>query len=77
VPTFAITVDGLTPAEVATRLAAQGIDVWSGNYYALEPMLRLGLEVGGGAVRLSPVHYNTVGEIARLGEALSALGGVT
>jgi cysteine desulfurase family protein (TIGR01976 family) len=77
VPTFAVTIDRLTPGEAALRLAAQGIDVWSGNYYALEPMTRLGLETGGGAVRISPVHYNTLEEVERLGEALAALGEVS
>ncbi len=77
VPTFAITVEGMTPAEATARLAAQGIDVWSGNYYALEPMTRLGLEAGGGALRLSPVHYNTLAEVERVGEALAALGQVS
>ena len=73
VPTFAITVDGYTPREVAERLAEKRINVWSGNYYALEPMTRFGLEERGGAVRISPVHYNTAEEIAILGEALAAL----
>jgi cysteine desulfurase family protein (TIGR01976 family) len=73
VPTFAVTVDGYTPREVAERLAERRINVWSGNYYALEPMMRFGLEERGGAVRISPVHYNTAEEIAMLGEALAAL----
>jgi cysteine desulfurase family protein (TIGR01976 family) len=73
VPTFAITVDGLSPREVATRLAEAKINVWSGNYYALEPMTRLGLEARGGAVRISLVHYNTEQEIDALDEALQTL----
>jgi selenocysteine lyase/cysteine desulfurase len=40
-------------------------------HYALEPMARLGLEDRGGAVRISPVHYNTSEEIAALGRALA------
>lgn len=73
VATFAITVEGLTPREVAERCAAASINVWSGNYYALEPMTRLGLEDRGGAVRISLVHYNTTDEISRLGDVLGAL----
>jgi len=74
VPTFAITMAGVAPRAVATRLAAANINVWSGNYYALEPMTRLGLEANGGAVRVSLAHYNTEEEIHALGEALGALG---
>jgi cysteine desulfurase family protein (TIGR01976 family) len=73
VPTFAITVEGYTPVEVARKLAEANINVWSGNYYALEPMTRLGLEERGGAVRVSLVHYNTEEEIRALGAALAAL----
>jgi selenocysteine lyase/cysteine desulfurase len=44
--------------------------VWDGNYYALEITERLGLEQSGGMLRIGPVHYNTVKEVERLGEAL-------
>ncbi len=73
VPTFAINIEGYSAKEVATHLASFGINVWSGNYYALEPMLRLGLEQKGGAVRISLAHYNTFAEIDLLDEALGAL----
>jgi cysteine desulfurase family protein (TIGR01976 family) len=64
VPTFAVTLEGLTPTEVAARLGDRGIFVWDGNYYALEVMKRLGLE--NGAVRIGIVHYNTADEVDRL-----------
>ena len=64
VPTFAVTLDALTPAEVAARLGEHGIFVWDGNYYALEVMKRLGLKDG--AVRIGIVHYNTADEVDRL-----------
>jgi selenocysteine lyase/cysteine desulfurase len=70
VATFAITVDGVAPRDVACACAARSINVWSGNYYALEPMTRLGLEASGGAVRVSLVHYNTLDELGRLEAAL-------
>jgi cysteine desulfurase family protein (TIGR01976 family) len=73
VPTFAITVDGHTPREVAEACAAADVNVWSGNYYALEPMTRLGLEERGGAVRVSLVHYNLAEELDRLGAVLASL----
>ena len=72
VPTVAFTVAGHTPEAVATTLGEQGIAVWHGDYYAVETMRRLGLE-DGGAVRVGCVHYNTVGEVDRLLEALAAL----
>jgi cysteine desulfurase family protein (TIGR01976 family) len=72
VPTFAFTVDGLGSGEVAGRLGERGFAVWSGNYYALEIMKRLGLE-DGGAVRVGLVHYNTLDEVDRLLEELARL----
>jgi cysteine desulfurase family protein (TIGR01976 family) len=71
VPTFAFTVDGLTPGEVASRLGERGFAVWHGNYYALEIMKRLGLDEG--AVRVGFVHYNTFDEIDRLLDELTRL----
>jgi cysteine desulfurase family protein (TIGR01976 family) len=75
VPTFALTVDGIPPDEVARRLGERELAVWHGNYYALEVMKRLGLEDSGGAVRVGIVHYNTADEVDRLLEALAVLGG--
>jgi cysteine desulfurase family protein (TIGR01976 family) len=71
-PTFAFTVAGRTPREVAERLAERGIAVWDGDYYAVELMRRLGLQPGG-AVRAGFVHYNTADEIDRLLAALAQL----
>ena len=39
------------------RWARRGIFAWTGNYYALEIMQRLGLEDQGGAVRIGAAHY--------------------
>lgn len=69
-PTFAINVAGLHPDVVAGRLAAAGLNVWSGHYYAIEPMKQLGLLETGGAVRIGFVHTTTVDEVDRLLEAL-------
>src|SRR5919202_5006112 len=70
VATFAFTVDGIAPADVAARLGDRGYAVWSGDYYAVEVMKRLGLE-DGGAVRAGIVHYNTAEEVDGLLEALA------
>lgn len=69
-PTFALNVAGSHPDEVAGRLAAAGLSVWSGHYYAIEPMKQLGLLETGGAVRIGFVHTTTVDEVDRLLEAL-------
>jgi len=69
VPTFAFTVDGRSPRQVAGYLGDRGISVAYGNYYALEVMQRLRLPEG--AVRAGVVHYNTAEEVDRLLEALA------
>lgn len=69
VATFGFTVDGVPAAEVARRLAARGVFVWSGNFYAVEVTEALGLEPHG-LVRAGFLHYNTLDEIERLASAL-------
>lgn len=69
-PTVAFTWPRLAPRETAEYLAARGFCVWSGNYYALGLMERLGLEGYGGAVRVGLAHYNAVAEIDRMVAAL-------
>jgi cysteine desulfurase family protein (TIGR01976 family) len=70
-PTFAIRVGDRHPAETAKALAARGIFVWDGDYYAREIMIRLGLLDSGGAVRIGFCHYHTVSEVDRVLAALS------
>ena len=71
VPTVAFTRTRETPRQVCERLATAGICAWSGNYYALGVMERLGLEAEGGAVRVGLTHYNTPQEIDRFLDVLS------
>ena len=73
VPTVSFTLKGRHPRQVAEELNKAGVYVWDGNYYALAVTERLGLEGSGGMVRVGPVHYNTVEEIHRLGEALGEI----
>jgi selenocysteine lyase/cysteine desulfurase len=61
------------PRQVAEELDEANIFVWDGNYYALAVTERLGLEDKGGMVRVGPVHYNTLEEIKRFGEALGRI----
>jgi cysteine desulfurase family protein (TIGR01976 family) len=65
-PTFAITLAGWTPRDLATALAADGIYAWDGDFYATTLIEDLGLAPTGGVVRLGMVHYTTVDELDRL-----------
>ncbi len=69
-PTFAISLEGISPSELAARLGAEGIFVYAGHYYAVEVMRRLDLLESGGLVRIGFVHYNTSAEITRLIQTL-------
>jgi len=64
-PTAFFTVAGLTPREVASRLAARGVNTWNGDNYAYELCGALGLEPDG-AVRAGLVHYNDASDVDRL-----------
>ena len=75
VPTVSITIDGHHPDAVAETLAERGIFVWSGHNYALEIAATLGIIDSGGAVRIGPVHYNTLDEIDETVEALREIVG--
>jgi cysteine desulfurase family protein (TIGR01976 family) len=70
VPTFAFTLAGRNPREIATELGRLGIAVWDGDYYAYELIRALGLVESGGMVRVGFVHYNEPAEIERLAVAL-------
>ena len=70
VPTVSFTHAGVAPAQVAKALAEQNIFVWNGHNYAVEVAKTLGIYESGGAVRVGPVHYNS---IAELDELLAAL----
>ena len=74
-PTIAFTLEGHHPYKVAGFLGERGIHVWDGDYYAWELIRALGLAEQGGMVRVGLVHYNTVEEVDRLGEALDELVG--
>ncbi|MDX2163467.1 MAG: cysteine desulfurase-like protein [bacterium] len=71
VPTVAFSLDGYTPTEIASHLAAHAIYVWDGNYYAVEIMRRLNRPDG--MVRVGLAHYNTHAEIDQFEGALKLL----
>jgi cysteine desulfurase family protein (TIGR01976 family) len=69
VPTVVFVREGYLPDAIAEHLAQHEIYVWSGNYYAVEIMERLG-HTEHGMVRVGLAHYNTHAEIDRFAEAL-------
>ncbi len=69
-PTVAFTHERHAPDDIARALAEENIFAWSGHNYAVEVAKSLGILESGGAVRVGPVHYNTLAEIDRLLEAL-------
>jgi cysteine desulfurase family protein (TIGR01976 family) len=72
VPTVGLTHARLSPLQVAEHLAAAGIFVWHGNFYALPLTEALRLEPEG-MVRISLLHYNTIEEVERLLDVLPEL----
>ena len=73
VPTFAFTLAGHPPGDVGAHLAEHGIHAWSGHFYAVEPVKRLGLWESGGLVRVGLCHYSTAEEVERLIEVLKEM----
>lgn len=75
VPTFAFTIAGHRPDSIARGLAERNIFVWSGHFYAVEVVARLGLAETGGLVRVGLAHYTTADEVDALIDALRELTG--
>ena len=75
VPTFSFTIADHAPQDIAAHLAERGIFAWSGNFYAVEVVARLGLEEAGGLLRVGLCHYSTAAEVDRLIEALTEFAG--
>jgi len=73
VPTFAFTIQGRRPKDVAVHLATRAINAWAGHFYAIEPVGRLGLTDSGGLLRVGLCHYNDASEVDRLIAALQEL----
>ena len=69
VPTFALNVEGVASLSVVKQLALKNICAWSGNYYAVNVMDRLGLAENG-ALRLGIVHYLDESDVETVVEGL-------
>ena len=72
-PTTCFNVAGLSPREVAERLARRRVNVWDGDNYAWELAGVLGIGQSGGAVRAGVVHYNDDSDVSRLLEAVAEI----
>jgi cysteine desulfurase family protein (TIGR01976 family) len=75
VATLSFVHDRKAPAEIAKGLADRNVFAWNGHNYALELARTLDIEKSGGAVRIGPVHYNTLEEIDFVVENLAAILG--
>ena len=73
VPTVSFTVEGRSPHEIAQKLAAENIFVWSGNNFAYELVHSLGIPADEGVVRIGAAHYTTMAEIDAALAALDRL----
>lgn len=72
-PTLAIAHPTRTGAELAARLARDGIMAGGGSFYADRTLESLGIDPAHGVLRLSLVHYTTTDEVDRAIIALDRL----
>lgn len=73
VPTVSITHKNHSTASMARALGERGINVWSGNNYALEVTRQLGLDENEGVLRMGLAHYNTSSEVSKVLETFRAV----
>jgi cysteine desulfurase family protein (TIGR01976 family) len=74
VPTFLLTIDGLSAETIARALAAKNIGVWK-HTFAYEVGMPAALPAGTDPIRVGIAHYNTVEEIDILVAALAEVAG--
>ena len=74
IPTVAFTLAGVPTADVAKALAARGVFVSNGDFYASTIAERYG-QADDGFVRVGATCYTTAGEVDRLLEGVEALAG--
>ncbi len=73
VPTICFNLGGKDPARLVEGMAEAGFGIRDGHMYAPRLMARLGLTMDRGCARVSLVHYNTLDEVHRFGEAMKAV----
>ncbi|GKV69252.1 cysteine desulfurase-like protein [Sporosarcina sp. NCCP-2716] len=62
-PVFSFNIEGIDTDALGHALNKAGVEARTGNYLAIRLMDRLAGDFGGGALRISLVHYNTIEEI--------------
>ena len=72
-PVVSFTLEGISATEVARRLGDEALFLWSGDFYAVNVVDRLGLAGVGGLVRIGINHYNTTEEVDRLLDAVARI----
>jgi len=72
-PTVSITLEACTAEQAASRLGAQGLQVWHGHFYAMGVLEALDLVRRGGLLRTGFALYNTAREVDRLVAGIAAL----
>ena len=68
--TVSLTFEGYTADQIAKYLGNRALFVWSGHFYAIRLVERLGLLDRGGLVRIGIAPYNNEAELVRLIDAL-------
>jgi cysteine desulfurase family protein (TIGR01976 family) len=71
--TVSFTVAGTKAPDVARSLAAKGLFVWDGDFFATRLVEKLDLVEQGGLVRVGLAPYNTPGEVERVIGAVAEL----
>ena len=71
VPTISFKIDGMNSGEIARRIDDYRLAIRYGDFHARRLVEYLGIESGGGVVRVSMTHYNTLEEVDALIEALA------
>lgn len=65
VPTISFRAEAASPAEITQFMADNGVYVWAGHNYAIEPCRAFGILESGGVVRVGLAHYNTMAEVEK------------
>ncbi|MEH2240975.1 cysteine desulfurase-like protein [Nostoc sp.] len=73
VPTISFVVDGMNSSTIPAKIDQHYIGIRYGDFYAKQLIEYLGLASLGGIVRVSMVHYNTLGEVNSLIEAFEQI----
>jgi selenocysteine lyase/cysteine desulfurase len=64
-PTVAVDL-GRAAEPVSEELGKRGIACWAGDFYAVRPLMAMGVDLDKGVLRMSAVHYTSPEDVARL-----------